>query len=46
LPLIAAGRMGQPERIRKVLQGELADLIALGRPLISDPDLIEKWKNA
>jgi NADPH-dependent 2,4-dienoyl-CoA reductase/sulfur reductase-like enzyme len=23
----------------------LADLIALGRPLISDPDLIEKWKN-
>jgi NADPH-dependent 2,4-dienoyl-CoA reductase/sulfur reductase-like enzyme len=45
LPLIAAGRMGRPERINQVLQGEMADLIALGRPLISDPDLIEKWKN-
>ena len=45
LPLIAAGRMGRPERINQVLQGELADLIALGRPLISDPDLIEKWRH-
>jgi 2,4-dienoyl-CoA reductase-like NADH-dependent reductase (Old Yellow Enzyme family)/thioredoxin reductase len=44
LPLIAAGRMGRIERIRKVLQGGMADLIALGRPLIADPDLIEKWK--
>ena len=45
LPLIAAGRMGRPERIRTVLQDEMADFIALGRPLICDPDLIEKWKN-
>ena len=45
LPLIVAGRMGRPERINQVLQGGLADLIALGRPLISDPDLIEKWEN-
>ena len=28
-----------------MLAGGLADLIALGRPLISDPDLIEKWKS-
>ncbi len=45
LPLIAAGRMGRIGRIKQALQGDLADLIALGRPLISDPDLIEKWKD-
>jgi len=44
LPIIMAGRMGRVERIVQTLQGELADLIALGRPLISDPDLIQKWQ--
>jgi len=44
LPLIVAGRMGRIERITHVLDQNLADLIALGRPLISDPDLIKKWK--
>ena len=43
LPIIMAGRMGRVERITQALQGELADLIALGRPLISDPNLIQKW---
>jgi 2,4-dienoyl-CoA reductase-like NADH-dependent reductase (Old Yellow Enzyme family)/thioredoxin reductase len=46
LPLIAAGRMGRKERIEKVLTGGLADLIAIGRPLIADPDLIEKWRSS
>ncbi len=45
LPLIVAGRMGRTERITKMLDDNLADLIALGRPLISDSDLIEKWQN-
>jgi 2,4-dienoyl-CoA reductase-like NADH-dependent reductase (Old Yellow Enzyme family)/thioredoxin reductase len=45
LPLIAAGRMGRIERVEKVLDANLADLIALGRPLVSDPDLIEKWNS-
>ena len=44
LPIIIAGRMGRPERVAQVLQGEIADLVALGRPLISEPDLIEKWR--
>jgi len=44
LPLIAAGRMGRKERIEKIMTDGLADLIAIGRPLIADPDLIEKWK--
>jgi len=41
LPLIAAGRMGEPERMERVLDG-LADLVALARPLIADPDLPRK----
>ncbi len=41
LPLIAAGRMGEPGRMERVLDG-LADLVALARPLIADPDLPRK----
>ena len=44
LPLIVAGRMGRKERIEEILKNRLADLIALGRPLIADPRLIEKWQ--
>jgi 2,4-dienoyl-CoA reductase-like NADH-dependent reductase (Old Yellow Enzyme family)/NADPH-dependent 2,4-dienoyl-CoA reductase/sulfur reductase-like enzyme len=44
LPLIAAGRMGRMDRVTDVMEKNLADFIALGRPLISDPDLIEKWR--
>ena len=44
IPLIVAGRMGRKERVIKVLDDGLADLVALGRPLIADPDLIEKWQ--
>jgi 2,4-dienoyl-CoA reductase-like NADH-dependent reductase (Old Yellow Enzyme family)/thioredoxin reductase len=44
LPLIAAGRMGRKERVIKALDDKLTDLVALGRPLIADPDLIEKWQ--
>ena len=45
LPIIVAGRMAQPKKIVEVLDKDLVDLVALGRPLISDPDLIEKWKD-
>jgi 2,4-dienoyl-CoA reductase-like NADH-dependent reductase (Old Yellow Enzyme family)/thioredoxin reductase len=44
LPLIAAGRMGRKEQLIKVLDDGLTDLVALGRPLLADPDLIEKWR--
>jgi thioredoxin reductase len=44
LPLIAAGRMGRKEKLIKVLDDGLTDLVALGRPLLADPDLIEKWR--
>jgi len=41
LPLIVAGRMGEPERMERFLEGP-AELIALGRPLVADPDLPRK----
>jgi len=44
LPIIAAGRMGRKEKIVQVLGQGVADLVALGRPLLADPDLIEKWR--
>ncbi|MBW2368634.1 MAG: FAD-dependent oxidoreductase [Deltaproteobacteria bacterium] len=46
LPLIVAGRMGRLDKIDTVLDQNLADLVALGRPLISDPDLIQKWQES
>ncbi len=44
IPIIAAGRMGSRERCERILKRELADMIALGRPLIADPELILKWE--
>ena len=44
LPLIVAGRMGRKDRIERILGNGLADLFALGRPLIADPYLIERWR--
>ncbi len=41
LPLIVAGRMGEPERMERLLEGP-AELIALGRPLVADPELPRK----
>jgi len=46
MPVIAAGRMGSLERAQRILQEGLADMIALGRPLIADPDLIDKWSGS
>jgi 2,4-dienoyl-CoA reductase-like NADH-dependent reductase (Old Yellow Enzyme family)/thioredoxin reductase len=45
LPVIVAGRMGRVDKIDAVLDQNLADLVALGRPLVADPDLIEKWQD-
>jgi 2,4-dienoyl-CoA reductase-like NADH-dependent reductase (Old Yellow Enzyme family)/thioredoxin reductase len=44
LPLIVAGRMGRKERVIEALDRGLADMVALGRPLIADPGLLEKWR--
>jgi 2,4-dienoyl-CoA reductase-like NADH-dependent reductase (Old Yellow Enzyme family)/thioredoxin reductase len=44
LPVLVAGRLGDPDRIRAVLNGGLADIVALGRPLVADPDLPRKMR--
>lgn len=44
LPVIVAGRMGTPERVRLALdQG--VDAVALGRPLLADPDFAIKMRD-
>lgn len=45
LPVIVAGRMGDRNRIECLLDEGLMDMVALGRPLIADPDILAKWKN-
>ncbi len=42
LPIIVAGRLGDPERIEAIIGDGLADFVALGRPLVADPDLPRK----
>jgi 2,4-dienoyl-CoA reductase-like NADH-dependent reductase (Old Yellow Enzyme family)/thioredoxin reductase len=42
IPVAVAGRLGDPDRIRDVLATGMADVIALGRPLVADPDLPRK----
>jgi thioredoxin reductase len=46
LPLLVAGRMGRKDRILQTMGSGLADLVALGRPLIADPRLLEKWRKS
>ncbi|MET0520818.1 MAG: NAD(P)-binding protein, partial [Jiangellaceae bacterium] len=42
IPVIAVGRLGDPSVATDALQSGSADLVALGRPLLADPDWVEK----
>ena len=44
LPLAVAGRMGDLARARRFVGEAMADAVALGRPLVADPELPAKWK--
>jgi 2,4-dienoyl-CoA reductase-like NADH-dependent reductase (Old Yellow Enzyme family)/thioredoxin reductase len=44
IPVIVAGRLGNPEDIRNAIESGSVDAVALGRPLIADPDLPAKMK--
>ena len=44
IPVIVAGRLGDPTRIREILASGMADAIALGRPLVADPDFPRKMR--
>jgi len=41
IPVIAVGKLGYPELAEQVLKDSQADFIALGRPLLADPE----WPN-
>lgn len=43
VPVMAVGQINTFEDIRTIEQRELADLIALGRPLVADPDFVGKY---
>ncbi|MBI4334918.1 MAG: FAD-dependent oxidoreductase [Chloroflexi bacterium] len=44
IPVIAGGKLGVPELAEAVLQEGKADFIALGRPLLADPEWANKVK--
>jgi 2,4-dienoyl-CoA reductase-like NADH-dependent reductase (Old Yellow Enzyme family)/thioredoxin reductase len=44
IPVMVAGRLGNPDRIRTVLREGMGDVVALGRPLLADPDLPRKMQ--
>ncbi len=42
IPVITVGRLGYPTLADRVIEGGKADFIALGRPLLADPDFPSK----
>ena len=44
IPVVAAGRICEMPLAQSILNHEKADLIAVGRPLLADPDLPKKWE--
>jgi 2-enoate reductase len=45
LPVIAHGKLGDPAIARQVVEEGKADFVALGRPLLADPDWPKKAKD-
>ncbi|MBW2367123.1 MAG: FAD-dependent oxidoreductase [Deltaproteobacteria bacterium] len=45
VPVIAGHRINDPETAREMLTDGLCDMVAMGRPLIADPDLPEKARS-
>ena len=44
VPVVTAGRINNPELAEEILEKGLADIIAMGRALIADPELPNKTK--
>jgi 2-enoate reductase len=45
LPVIAHGKLGNPAVARRVIEDGKADFVALGRPLLADPEWVRKVKD-
>jgi 2,4-dienoyl-CoA reductase-like NADH-dependent reductase (Old Yellow Enzyme family) len=44
VPVITVGGLRRMETLQRVLDAGQADLVALSRPLICEPDLIDRWR--
>ncbi len=42
LPMIVVGRMADKNKLQKIVDENLGDIIAFGRPLIADPQIVNK----
>ena len=45
VPVICAGRMDQPEMASEAIADGTCDMISLGRPLLADPDYVNKLRS-
>jgi len=45
VPIICAGRMDNPELASKAVQDGFCDIVSLGRPLLADPDYVNKLRS-
>ncbi len=45
VPVLTAGRMGYPQLASEVLQEGKCDMVVLGRPLLADPEFVNKMRN-
>lgn len=45
VPVIAVGRIHDPARAEQILADGRADFIAMGRPMLADPDLVAKLRS-
>ena len=45
VPVMAVGRIHDPQLAEKILREGSADLVAMGRPMIADPELAEKARS-
>ena len=45
VPVICAGRMDDPERAAAALREGVCDIISLGRPLLADPEYVNKLRS-
>ncbi|MCF8044600.1 MAG: NAD(P)/FAD-dependent oxidoreductase [Desulfarculaceae bacterium] len=45
IPVVAVGRIKDPKMADDILSNGSADIVAMGRPLLADPDLPEKARN-
>lgn len=44
VPVLMAGRMGYPELASDAINQNICDMVVLGRPLLADPDFVNKMR--